>query len=131
MDKTSFSNTFYSFPKIMSKENSTFYKTYYSNAPPKTAKANINLKLSSTSKAYLISKNIPSSSYANYTSQLKNNLNSRKRNRKYTSLIKRKGSFSSAETDDTFFAMSEIKQMDNKIIKRTNKGTIWKKYSRI
>ena len=126
MDKTSFSNTFYSFPKIMSKENSTFYKTYYSNAPPKTAKANINLKLSSTSKANLISKNIPSSSYANYTSQLKNNLNSRKRNRKYTSLIKRKGSFSSAETDDTFFAMSEIKQMDNKIIKRTNKGTIWK-----
>ena len=125
-NKTSFTNTLYSFPKIMSKENSTFYKTFYSNAPPKTPKPQINLKLYPSSKVSLIHNNIPSSSYANYTSQLKNNLNTNKRNRKYTSLIKRKKSFSSTETDDTFFALSEIKHIDDKILKRVNKGSVWK-----
>ena len=127
MDKTSFSNSLYSFPKIMSKENSTFYKTYYSKSPPKTPKANIPLKLSPSSKTSLVNnKNVPLSSYANYTAQLKNNLNNKGRNRKYTSLVKRKNSFSSTETDDTFFAFSEIKSMDKKITKRINKNIIWK-----
>ena len=117
MDKTSYSNSLYNFPKIMSKENSTFYKTFYSNFTPKTTKANMNLKLTPSSKTSLINRNVPLSSYANYTSQLKNNLNNKRRNRKYTSLVKRKGSFSSAETDDTFFALSEIKSMDKKFIK--------------
>ena len=126
MDKTSFSNSLYSFPKIMSKENSTFYKTFYSNFTPKTTKANTNLKLTPSLKTSLINRNAPLSSYANYTSQLKNNLNNKGRNRKYTSLVKRKGSFSSAETDDTFFALSEIKSMDKKIYKRINKGSVWR-----
>ena len=126
MDKTSLANTFYSFPKIMSKENSTFYKTFYSNLSPKTTKQSTNLRLTPSSKTSLFSRNVPLSSYSNYTSQLKNNLNNKKRNRKYTSLVKRKGSFSSAETDDTFFAFSEIKSMDKKIKKRINKGSVWK-----
>ena len=127
MDKISFTNTLHGFPKIMTKENSTFYKTYYSNAPPKTPKTNINLKLSPSSKTSLLTnKNTPLSSYTNYTDQLKNNLNNKRRNRKYTSLVKRKRSFSSTETDDTFFAFSEIKSMDKKIMKRINKNIIWK-----
>ena len=127
MNKTSFSNTLYSFPKIMSKENSTFYKTFYSNSSPKTSKVSLKLKSSSPSSQppFFQNQNIPLSSYAKYTSQLKNNLINKK-NRKYTSLVKRKNSFSSAETDDTFFANSEVKNIDKKIIKRINKCSIWK-----
>ena len=127
MDKTSFTNTIYSFPKIMSKENSTFYKTYYSNSSPKTNRINLKHKPVSplTQPIFLQNKNAPSSAYAKYATQIKNSLNNKK-NRKYTSLIKRKSSFSSAETDDTFFANSEINNIDKKIIKRINKGTVWK-----
>ena len=127
MEKTSLSNTLYSFPKIMSKENSTFYKTFYSNSSPKTSKVSLKLKSSSPSSQppFFQNQNIPLSSYAKYTSHLKNNLINKK-NRKYTSLVKRKNSFSSAETDDTFFANSEVKNIDKKIIKRINKCSIWK-----
>ena len=127
MDKTSFTNTIYSFPKIMSKENSTFYKTYYSNSSPKTNRINLKHKPVSplTQPIFIQNKNAPSSAYAKYATQIKNSLNNKK-NRKYTSLIKRKSSFSSAETDDTFFANSEINNIDKKIIKRINKGTVWK-----
>ena len=127
MNKTSFSNTLYSFPKIMSKENSTFYKTFYSNSSPKTSKVSLKLKSSSPSSQppFFQNQNIPLSSYEKYTSHLKNNLINKK-NRKYTSLVKRKNSFSSAETDDTFFANSEVKNIDKKIIKRINKCSIWK-----
>ena len=126
MDKASFSNTFYSFPKIMGKENSTFYKTFYSNITPQTTKVNVSVKLSAKPKASINRKNIPFSSYANYTSQLKGNLNNKGRNRKLTTLVKKKSSFSSEETDDTFFALSGIKKIDRKITKRINKGIIWK-----
>ena len=126
MDKASFSNTFYSFPKIMGKENSTFYKTFYSNITPQTTKVNVSVKLSAKRKASINRKNIPFSSYANYTSQLKGNLNNKGRNRKLTTLVKKKSSFSSEETDDTFFALSGIKKIDRKITKRINKGIIWK-----
>ena len=111
----------------MSKENSTFYKTFYSNSSPKTSKVSLKLKSSSPSSQppFFQNQNIPLSSYAKYTSQLKNNLINKK-NRKYTSSAKRKNSFSSAETDDTFFANSELKNIDKKIIKRINKCSIWK-----
>ena len=111
----------------MSKENSTFYKTFYSNSSPKTSKVSLKLKSSSPSSQppFFQNQNIPLSSYAKYTSHLKNNLINKK-NRKYTSLVKRKNSFSSAETDDTFFANSEVKNIDKKIIKRINKCSIWK-----
>ena len=127
MDKTSFTNTIFSFPKIMSKENSTFYKTYYSNSSPKTNRINLKHKPVSplTQPIFFQNKDAPSSAYAKYATQIKNSLNNKK-NRKYTSLIKRKSSFSSAETDDTFFANSEINNIDKKIIKRINKGTVWK-----
>lgn len=130
MDKISFTKSIYSFPKIMNNENSTFYKTFYSNATSKATKSNINLKLNSISKTSLHQKNVPLSSYSNYTAQLKNNISLKSRNRKYTSLIKRKHSFSSVDTDDTFFALSEIKNMDKKIVKRFNKGIVWKEKMR-
>ena len=130
MDKISFTKSIYSFPKIMNNENSTFYKTFYSNATSKATKSNINLKLNSISKTSLHQKNVPLSSYSNYTAQLKNNISLKSRNRKYTSLIKRKHSFSSVDTDDTFFALSEIKNMDHKIVKRFNKGIVWKEKMR-
>ena len=128
MEKDSFGETNFSFPKISNKENSTYYKTFYSGIPGKNPQSNINLNLGSNSSKHLISKgqNRAFSSFAKYTSQLPKNIYSKNKGKKLTSLMRNKNSLSSAETDDTFFALSEIKQMDRKISKRINKGLIWK-----
>jgi len=124
MDKESFGDTYFSFPKIGGKDNSTYYKTFYSGNQNKKPKA-ISKKHASKSVKNIIERNRVLSSFAKYNSQLPNNLNKKKK-RKLNSLIKNKNSFSSAETDDTFFALSEIKHMDHKISKRINKCLIWK-----
>ena len=124
MDKDSFGDTCFSFPKIGGKDNSTYYKTFYSgnqNKKPKT----ISKRHASKSVKNIIERNRAVSSFAIFNSQLPNNLTKAKK-RKLTSLVKNKPSFSSAETDDTFFALSEIKHMDHKISKRINKCLIWK-----
>lgn len=128
MEKESFGETNFSFPKISNKENSTYYKTFYSGIPGKKQRNNTNLYFNSNTSKHSVSRgqNRAFSSFANYTSQLPNNLTSKNKKIKYTSLIRNKNSLSSAETDDTFFALSEIKQMDRKISKRINKGLIWK-----
>ena len=120
MEKETFNN----FPKIEAKENSTYYKTFYSGNQNKKLQT-ISTKLSSNSINNFIGRNRAVSSFSKYKSQLPNHINKNTK-RKYTSLIKSKNSFSSAETDDTFFALSEIKILDHKIEKRLNKGIIWK-----
>ena len=126
MNKDSFSETYFSFPKIGSKENSTYYKTFYSGNPSKKQKNLSNIKFDSNTPKSIFEQNRALSSFGKYTSQLPNNINNKNKRKKYTSLQRNKNSFSSAETDDTFFALSEIKQMDQKISKRINKGLIWK-----
>ena len=129
MDKDSFGETGFSFPKIVSKENSTFYKTFYSGNPPKNQKNVSSPKLNSNKPKLLSHQNrafSSISSFGKYTSQLPNNIYNKNKRNKVTSLQKNKNSLSSAETDDTFFALSEIKQMDKKISKRINKGLVWK-----
>ena len=126
MNKDSFSETYFSFPKIGSKENSTYYKTFYSGNPSKKQKNLSNIKFDSNTPKSLFEQNRALSSFGKYTSQLPNNIYNKNKRKKYTSLQRNKNSFSSAETDDTFFALSEIKQMDQKISKRINKGLIWK-----
>ena len=124
MEKESFGGTFYNFPKIGGKDNSTYYKTFYSGNQNKKPKP-ISKKHASKSVKNLIGRNRAFSSFVNYKSELPNNLNKHNK-RKLTSLVKNKNSFSSVETDDTFFALSEIKHMDQKISKRINKCLIWK-----
>ena len=124
MEKESFGETFNNFPKIDGKENSTYYKTFYSGNQNRKHQT-ISAKLSSNSINDLIRRNRAVSSFSKYKSQLPNHINNNKK-RKFTSLVKTKNSFSSAETDDTFFALSEIKHLDHKIEKRLNKGIIWK-----
>ena len=129
MDKDSFGETCFSFPKIGSKENSTFYKTFYSGKPSKNQKNILSPKLKSNSSKLLNHQNRALSSlsfFGKYTSQLPNNIYNKNKRNKLTSLQRNKNSLSSAETDDTFFALSEIKQMDKKISKRINKGLVWK-----
>ena len=126
MNKDSFSETYFSFPKIGSKENSTYYKTFYSGNPYKKQKNLSNIKFDSNTPKSIFEQNRALSSFGKYKSQLPNNINNKNKRKKYTSLQRNKNSFSSAETDDTFFALSEIKQMDQKISKRINKGLIWK-----
>ena len=124
MRKESFGDTFNNFPKIEGKENSTYYKTFYSGNQNRKLQT-ISAKLSSNSINDFIRRNRAVSSFSKYKSQLPNHINKNKK-RKFTSLIKSKNSFSTAETDDTFFALSEIKYLDHKIEKRLNKGIIWK-----
>ena len=126
MEKDSFSETYFSFPKIANKENSTYYKTFYSGNPGKKFQNNSNTKRNSNSSKILLAQNRAFSSFSKYTSQLPNNIYNKNKRKKLTSLVRNKNSLSSAETDDTFFALSEIKQMDRKISKRVNKGLIWK-----
>ena len=126
MNKDSFSETYFSFPKIGSKENSTYYKTFYSGNPSKKQKNLSNIKFDSNTPKSLFEQNRALSSFGKYTSQLPNNIYNKNKRKKYTSLQRNKNRFTSAETDDTFFALSEIKQMDQKISKRINTGLIWK-----
>ena len=126
MENDIFGETNFSFPKISNKENSTYYKTFYSGIPGKKQINNSNSKTGSNSSKVLIGQNRALSSFAKYTSQLPNNLNNKNKRKRLTSLVRNKNSLSSAETDDTFFALSEIKQMDKKISKRINKNLIWK-----
>ena len=132
MEKDSFGETYISFPLIGKKENSTYYKTFYScfqTNKTKTRNKQKNLsnpKPGRNSSKIIIERNRAVSSFGKYASQLQNNIYSKNKGKRLTSLVKNKNSFSSAETDDTFFALSEIKMMDQKIGKRVNKGLIWK-----
>ena len=126
MESDLFGETNFSFPKISNKENSTYYKTFYSGFPGKKHINNSSPKTGSNSSKVLMGQNRALSSFAKYTSQLPNNINNKNKRKRLTSLVRNKNSLSSAETDDTFFALSEIKQMDKKISKRINKGLIWK-----
>ena len=127
MEKDSFAETYLSFPKINNKENSTYYKTFYSGIHGKKQQTITNPKSRQNSSKSLFEKNKGFSTFTKYTSQLPKNIINKNKRIKLTSLIRNnKNSLSSAETDDTFFALSEIKQMDKKISKRINKGPIWK-----
>ena len=122
MEKDSFGETFLSFPLIGNKENSTYYKTFYSGNPSKKQQNITNQKTGHNSSKILIERNRGLSSFGKYASQLPN----KNKRKKLNSLVKYKSNYSSAETDDTFFALSEVKLMDKKIEKRINKGLIWK-----
>ena len=126
MEKDSLSETGFSFPFIDKKEKSTYYKTFYSGNPLKKPKTASSPRLNGNTLKISKGRNRAFSSFGKYASQLKNNIYNKNKKNKLTTLLKNKNSFSSAETDDTFFALSEVRQMDRKIAKRVNKGLIWK-----
>lgn len=126
MEKESFSETGFSFPFINKKEKSTYYKTFYSGNPLKKQKTASTPRLNGNTLKLSKGRNRAFSSFGKYASQLRNNIYNKNKKNKLTTLFKNKNSFSSAETDDTFFALSEVRQMDRKIAKRINKGLIWK-----
>ena len=125
MEKDSLGETYFSFPKIDNKEQSTYYKSFYSRNPLKNQKNETNQKFIVNSPKTNKGRNRAFSSLRKYTSQLMNNIINKNKKNKMT-LLKNKYSFSSAETDDTFFALSEVRRMDKLISKRINKGFIWK-----
>ena len=127
MEKDSLGETCISFPIIDYKEKSTYYKSFYSRNPLKNQKNdNTNQKFIVNSPNINKGRNRAFSSFGKYKSQLSNNINNKNKKNKITTLLKNKYSFSLAETDDTLFALSEIRQMDKLISKRVNKGFIWK-----
>ena len=108
--------------------NSTFYKT---------------LKLAKTKNNSAIDLNIQNLSNINNTSQTNKSISKSIKNNVVPTLVKKRINFSklpskhrslsninrnisSQETDDSLFALSQIKNADKLILKRLNKNSIWK-----
>ena len=112
--------------------NSTFYKT---------------LKLAKTKNNSAIDLNIQNLSNINNTSQTNKSISKSIKNNVVPTLVKKRINFSklpskhrslsninrnisSQETDDSLFALSQIKNMDRLIEKRINKKVVWKQKAR-
>ena len=112
--------------------NSTFYKT---------------LKLAKTKNNSAIDLNIQNLSNINNTSQTNKSISKSIKNNGVPTLVKKRINFSklpskhrslsninrnisSQETDDSLFALSQIKNMDRLIEKRINKKVVWKQKAR-
>ena len=111
------------FPKLT---NSTWYKTYKFSKTKNKSANNLNpnnLSNYETSKTGNTLKNLhnPIPVFG-----LKKKLNSSKLRRKIRSSSVPSQNISSQETDDSLFALSQIRNLDRFISKRINKKTIWK-----
>ena len=130
MEKESFGELSYNFPKIGNKENSIYYKTFYSGIQNKKYQKTMEVKRPSIFINNPTERKRAVSSYSQLKNRNTDNISNKTRQRALTGIAKIKNSFSTAETDDTFFALSEIKHLDSKLSKRVNKGPIWKEKCR-
>ena len=123
-----------SLPKLNLTSLTTHYKSFYSNL----SKDKSNSSPYNTFRVYN-TKNISTSFFPSdinsnrdkiYPKTAKNIINDRKKkniSKKTRSNITYLTEISKMETDDDYFAMSEIKRIDTTIKKRINKDLIWKK----
>ena len=114
-----------SLPKIPVTESTTYYKTFYtSRSKKKGFSVNNSYKIidSNKNKAIFNSNLIKKR-------QLKTELNETIKKKKKMNIrpfLFLQNDTSQGETDDTIFALSEIRNMDKKLSKRVNKNLIWK-----
>jgi hypothetical protein len=118
-----------SLPKIPITESTTYYKTFYTNrSKNKGYSINNSYKLIDSNKNNIIF----NSKLINKKKFLKTEHNSVNERLNENNIFKikqflfPKNDASEAETDDTIFALSEIRNMDKKLSKRVNKNLIWK-----
>ena len=112
------------FPKLT---NSTWYKTFkFSKTKNKSAK-DLNPNNLSSQDTLNTGNTLKNSSYTPIPAfGIKKKLNSSKFRRKMRSSSVPMQNISSQETDDSLFALSQIRNLDRYISKRINKKTIWK-----
>ena len=114
------------FPKLT---NSTWYKTFkFSKSKNKSAK---DLNPNNLSNYYETSNT--ANTLKNFNSSIpgtQKKINSSKVRLKLRSSSVPRQSISSQETDDSLFALSQIKNMDKMILKRINKNSIWREKMR-
>ena len=118
-----------SLPKLNLANLNTQYNTFYSNNSK--SKANI----SNYNTFRIFSKNQNTSNFSSIVNSNENEKIYLKTARNfYNKNLKKKNKpnliylteFSDVQTDDTYFALSEIKRIDTNIKKRINKNIIWK-----
>ena len=124
-----------SLPKLNLTTLSTKYKSFYSNrSKNKTNSSNYNtFRITSTNpNTSIFSSGINSNEPDNLYSKTARNINledskmKKKRKKKIISNIIYLTEIEKVQTDDNYFAMSEINKIDNTIKKRINKDIIWK-----
>ena len=124
-----------SLPKLNLTTLNTKFKSFYSNrSKNKTNSSNYNtFRITSTNpNTSIFSSGINSNEPDNLCSKTTRNINiensnmKKKRKKKIKSGIIYLNEIEKVQTDDNYFAMSEINRIDNTINKRINKNIIWK-----
>jgi len=117
-----------SLPKLPLTTSTTYHTTFYSNGP-KTKNNSINNShkiLNSNENTIIFNSNKNNTVYLNTENNYIDEKLRKNKKRKMKPYFIPKNELSRAETDDTIFALSEIRQMDKKLEKRVNKNLIWK-----
>ena len=111
--------------------NSTFYKTLKLAKTKNNSAIDLNIQnlsnINNTSQTNSISKSIKNNGVPTL---VKKRINFSKLPSKHRSLSNINRNISSQETDDSLFALSQIKNMDRLIEKRINKKVVWKQKAR-
>ena len=121
------------FPKIMT-NNSTWYKTFHLDQTKNNSMKNLNapnLQNNHKTKKILSQKNIFQKKIAQTNFSKISQKNSKKllvQKTRPSSVLNYR--LSEEETDDSIFALSQIKDMDHLISKRINKNLVWKEKPR-
>ena len=111
------------FPKIMT-NNSTWYKTFHLDKAKNNSMKDLkspNLEANNIRRS--IKKNIFQKKNTNTISKIMRKIPKTKLNRPSSALHYH---FSEQETDDSIFALSQLKEIDQLIAKRANKKLVWK-----
>ena len=120
------------FPKIMT-NSSTWYKTFNLNKTQNNSMGNLNasnLLKNNTNNKIVSQKNIFQKINSKNNSSRIYQKNSKKRIIQKSRPSSVNYRLSEEETDDSIFALSQIKDMDHLIAKRTNKNLVWKEKPR-
>ena len=117
-------------PTLPLTSSTTYHTTFYTNRSKKKIKTNsLNSHKFINSKDNQIIYNSAKDNSKIYLKTEGNYLNEKlkkSKKRKVKPFLMPQNDMSYVETDDAIFALSEIKNMDNKIAKRVNKNLIWK-----
>ena len=115
-------------PKLPLTTLTTYHSTFYSNRPKtKSNSVNNSHKLINCNDNTIVFNSKRDNSF-----YLKTDINyideqlKKSKKRGIKTCFTTSDELSKAETDDTIFALSEIRQMDRKLAKRVNKNLIWK-----
>ena len=117
-----------SLPKLPLTASTTYYNTFYtSRSKNKGNSNNSSYKLiNSNENTIIFNSNLNKKIFLKTEQNFMNEKIKKNKKKKIKPFFISSNDASDAETDDTIFALSELRNMDNKIRKRINKNLIWK-----